>query len=108
MTIKVIETIVDVRFLYKEAVSPNQKALVGYMIKSGNTLNPIFGGAFNILRGIEKANRTHQIYNLYYITDNETAKKIIYIAQMAMDKKFEGFAFTDKEYKEIPKMLCEF
>lgn len=107
-TIKVGAAIVDIRLLYKKANTPAQRALLGYMTKTAVVTDPIFGGAFNLLRGIEWCMEGSVIYNLYPLEDSVTTKKIIHIAQLALDGEFDSFTIKAKEIENIIKCMNNF
>lgn len=106
MIIKVYCTIYEPITLYRKANTPAQRALVGYMTKAGLTNDSIFGGAFNVLRDIERCMRNEDIYELYNFEDTETKRKIIHIAQLALDGKLDRFAISERERNDIMKNLC--
>lgn len=107
-TIKVMATINDIRILYKKANSPAQRALLGYMTKAGVVTDSIFGGAFNLLRSIEWCTEGNVIYSLYPLEDSETTKKIIHIAQLALDGEFDAFSIKAREIENIIKCMNNF
>lgn len=107
MTIKIYETIHEPITLYRKANTPAQLALVGYIMTAGFVNDPILGGAFNVLKGIERCNSNDEIYELYSLVDNETKKKILYVVQLALDGKFDRFAITDRERNARLKNLCQ-
>ena len=107
MTIKIYDTIFDPIILYRKANTPAQRALVGYITKAGYANDAIFGGAFKLLRDIERCVNNEEIYELYSCVDNETKKKIIYITQLAMDGKFDRFTISERERNEILRNLCQ-
>ena len=107
MTIKVYDAIYDTMSIYKNANTSAQRALAGYIIKSGRTGDPIFGGAFALLQNIEYCNANREIYKLYPMVDKETEKKIIHVAQIAMDGKFDKFIISEKERQDTIKYLCQ-
>lgn len=104
-TIKVIATTIDVPTLYKKANTPAQRALLGYMVKAGLVTDPIFCGAFNVLRSIEWCMDGDEIYRLYPIEDSVTVNKIIDIAQSALDGCLDSFAFSEREIDKIIKYM---
>lgn len=104
-TIKVIATVVDVLALYKKAETSAQRALLGYMAKAGFITDIIHCGAFNLLRSIERCMGCNEIYSLYYIEDTATAKKIISIAQCALDGGYDAFSFSAREIDNIVKNI---
>lgn len=107
MTIKITETTYDALTLYRKANTDSQRALAGYIIKSGKINDPIFGGAFDLLRCIERCNETGEIYELYSLVDPETKKKIKHVAQIAIDGKFDKFMISERECQHTIKCLCE-
>lgn len=104
-TIKVVTATNDIRTLYKKAKTPAQRALVGYMVKTGEIANPIYGGAFNLLHCIEWCMDEEVIYRLYPIEDSNIVKKIVDIAQSALDGEFDSFSFSVKEIDNIIKCM---
>lgn len=107
-TIKVVATVNDIKMLYKKANSPAQRALLGYMTKVGVATDSIFGGAFNLLRSIEWCMEGNVIYTLYPLEDSETTKKIIHVAQLALDGEFDDFSIKAKEIENIIKYMNNF
>ena len=107
MTIKIYDTIYEPIILYRKANTHAQRALVGYITKAGLVHDPIFGGAFNVLRNIERCVKDEEIYELYSCVDSETKRKILYIAQLALDGKFDRFSISERERAEILKNLCQ-
>lgn len=107
-TIKVIVTTTDVPTLYKRANTTAQRALLGYMAKAGVITSPIFCGAFNVLRNIEWCMDGGEIYSLFPIEDTATVKKIIEIAQSALDGDFNSFAFSAREIDNIIRCMTSF
>lgn len=84
--------------LYKKAKTKSQRALLGYMAKGGFLRDPIYGGAFRLLREMES-------YAGIYIIQTEekpkVAMEIVRIAEAAMLGMWDDFAFTEKEVKNI-------
>ena len=107
MTIKIYDTVFDPMVLYRKANTPAQRALVGYMTKAGLAHDAIFGGAFKVLKEIERCMNNEEIYKLYNCVDAETEKRIIHVAQLALDGKFDRFAISERERNEILKNLCQ-
>lgn len=106
-TIKITDITYDTLTLYRKANTNAQKALAGYIIKSGQICNPIFGGAFALLRGIERCMMDREIYRLYPNTDYETERMIIHIAQLALDGKLNKFMLKESERINTIKCLTE-
>ena len=104
-TIKVMAKKTDIKILYKRARTSAQRALLGYMAKAGLITNPVFCGAFNVLRNIESCMDDREIYRLYPIEDSVTVANIIEIVQSAMDGSFNSFAFSTREIENIIKYM---
>lgn len=104
-TIKVIANTTDIRTLYKRARTSAQRALLGYMTKTGVATNPVFCGAFNVLRSIEWCMDGEEIYTLYPLEDSATVAKIIDIAQSALDGDFNSFSFSAREVDNIIRCM---
>lgn len=107
MTIKVDHKIFETLTLYKRAETSAQKALAGYIIRSGKVNDKYLGGAFHVLRQIERCNENGEVYELYPIVSSEEKKKIIGYVQMAMDGDFDKFAMSESERKNMIKCLGE-
>lgn len=107
MTIKIYDVVYEPITLYRKANTPAQRALVGYITKALCVNDPIFGGAFNVLKGIERCMQNEEIYELYSCVDSETKKKILYVVQLALDGKFDRFAISERERNETLKNLCQ-
>lgn len=107
-TIKVMATVSDIRTLYKKANTPTQRALLGYMTKAGVVTDPIFGGAFNLLRSIEWCMEGNVIYNLYPLEDSVITKKIVHVTQLALDGEFDSFSIKAKEIDNIIRCMNNF
>lgn len=107
MTIKIIDITYPTIELYKKANTMEQRGLAGYIIKAGETYNPVLGGAFKVLRDIQYCMSVSEIYRLYPLVDSTTEKKILHIAQMALDGQFDRFAISERERQTTIKALCE-
>ena len=107
-TIKIIATMNDIRIMYKKANTPAQRALLGYMVKTGVVTDTIFGGAFNLLHSIEWCMEGNVIYRLYPLEDVEATKKIIHVAQLALDGEFDSFSIKAKEIDNIMRCMNNF
>ena len=105
-TIKIALATHDITTLYKKANTEAQRALLGYIVKTGMTANPILCGAFNALRSIEHCMDTGEIYRLYPIEDSKTVTKIIDIAQSALDGEYDSFSFNAKEIDNIVRCMA--
>lgn len=91
--------------LYKKANTKNQRALLGYMAKGGFIRDPIYGGAFRLLREIEK----HA--GIYIVQTEEKpniAMEIIKIAESTMLGMWDDFAFSEREIKSISQQFGNF
>lgn len=105
--IKIIDIAFDTIALYKRANTQAQKALAGYIIKSGNVHDPIFGGAFALLCAVERCTTEMEIYKLIPTCDQVTERKILHVAQIALDGKLDKFAFSERERNDTIKYLSE-
>lgn len=88
--------------LYQKANTKSQRALVGYMVKAGYARDPIYGGAFSLLKRIENC---AGIYILDTTEDEQTAMEIIDIAESAMKGLWDAFQFTEKQLTDLK---CQF
>ena len=104
-TIKVVTAKNDIHTLYKKARTPAQRALLGFMVKTGAVSNSILGGAFNVLRNIEWCMDEREVYRLYPVEDSNTVSKIIDTVQSALDGDYNSFAFSTKEIDNIIKCM---
>ena len=105
--IKLYDIAYDILTLYRKAKTPAQRALAGYIIKSGKIDDPILGGAFYFLRQVEIAMETEEIYDIYSMVAPDVKKKIIHIAQLAIDGELDKFAMSERQIKDTIKYLCE-
>lgn len=84
--------------LYKKANTKTQRALLGYMAKGGFIRDPIYVGAFRLVREIEKCD------GIYVIDTDEqpnVVMEIVNIAECALKGMWDDFAFTEREIKTI-------
>lgn len=95
--IRVMETGSDIRCLYRQATTPNQRALVGYMVRKGKTDDTILGGALHLLREIEAAERNRTVYHLRIETPE--ARRIIEWVELAQLGALDRFALPAREIK---------
>lgn len=107
MTIKINHHTFETLTLYKRANTEAQRALAGYIIRSGKVGDPILGGAFHVLRKIEECNEEGEIYELYNLVCAEDKRKIIGYAQMAMDGDLDKFMIPETERRNMVKHLSE-
>ena len=105
--IKLYDTTFDIRSLYRKANTPAQRALAGYIIKAGLTVDTIFGGAFKLLCDVERCTDNGEIYMIHSYVDKEMEKKILYVAQCALDGTFDSFAIRKADIDSILKALAE-
>ena len=87
---------------YRKANTKTQRALLGYIIKAGLVDDPIYGGAFNLVREIESY---AGIYVLETKEHPSVAMEIIKIAENAMLGLYEDFAFSEREINTIITQL---
>jgi len=83
---------------YKKANTKTQRALLGYIIKGGHVSDPIYGGAFDLVREIEKC---VGVYLLQSAENYETVEAIVHIAESAMLGMWDDFAFSEREINTI-------
>ena len=105
MTIKINHHTYNTLTLYKRASTSAERAFAGYIIRSGKTNDPILGGAFDVLCKIERCMDTGEVYELYNLLTSEEKRKIIDYVQMAIDGKFDQFAFSETEKRNMIKYL---
>ena len=103
--IKVNRLYCEPQSLYKKANTKNQRALLGYMAKGGFIRDPIYVGAFRLVREIESN------AGIYVIQTEENPKitmEIIKIAESTMLGMWDDFAFTEREIKTISQQFGNF
>ena len=84
--------------LYKKANTKTQRALLGYMAKGGFLRDPMYYGAFKLVKEIE----SHAgVYVIHTEEKPEVAMEIIHIAEAAILGMWDDFAFTERELKNI-------
>ena len=96
--IKVSQMYYEPETLYKKAKTKSQRALLGYMAKGGFIRDPIYGGAFKLVREIESY---AGIYVLQTEEKPKFATEIIRIAESAILGMWDDFAFSEKDIKNI-------
>lgn len=103
---KAIETI-EIREVHWEPLSLYQKvnvqsfsqrALLGYMNKNGYLRDPIYGGAFSLLREFESYVGIPLV--IQKETDDEIAKEIYEIANNAKLGRYDRFALSQNFIRE--------
>ena len=95
--IRVMETASPMRNIYANATTPNQRALLGYIIRKGYTDDYVMLGALHLLREIEKANEKQILYQL--CLESPYARDIIELAELAQQGAFRQFALPAREVK---------
>lgn len=105
MTIKINHHTFETLTLYKRASTEAQRALAGYIIRSGKTNDSILGGAFHILCKVERCNKEGEIYELYNLLSATEKRKALEYVQMALDGDFDAFMFNETERKNMIKHL---
>ena len=83
----------------------SQRALLGYMNRNGYLRDPIYGGAFNLLRDFE--NYVGIPIVTQGATDDDVAKEIYEIANNAKLGKYDRFALTQNFIRETKVELEE-
>lgn len=101
--IRVMETAMPVRTIYTKATTPNQRALLGYIIRKGYTDDYVMLGALHLLREIEKANERKVLYQLCPETHN--AKYIIECCELAQQGAFDRFTMPAREIRKCIKLM---
>lgn len=91
-------------FMFQNAETKAQRALLGYMVKSGLATDPILGGAFNVLCKIEECERNNVIYIFSLCCEHEVATEIATIAEKAKLGEYNKYAFSKRE---LSKILCQ-
>lgn len=95
-SIKVCETYYEPISLYRKVntQSKSQMALLGYMRTDGYLRDPVYGGAFRLLRAMEK----YAGINIPIIK-TKTDQEIVDIAEKAMLGRWDEFAITESDVK---------
>ena len=105
MTIKVTHHTFEAFTLYKRAKTEAQRALAGFIIKSGKVNDPILGGAFHVLCKIERCNEYGEIYELYNLVSSQEKRKILDYVQMALDGELDDCMVSTTECNKMTKFL---
>lgn len=103
--IKILDTVVDMQTYYSKCNTDSTRGLVGFIIKTGQTTDPVLGGAFLALVKIEQCMFEREIYSLYPVCDRETERKILHVVQLALDGKFANIALNEREKANTIKFL---
>ena len=106
MTIKINHHVFETLVLYKRANTEAQRALAGYIIRSGKVNDPILGGAFHVLCKIERCNEEGEVYELYNLLSVTEKRKVLDYVQMALDGELDAFMFNEAERKNMMKHLA--
>lgn len=96
----------DVKSLYQESSTPARRALLGYMLKTGNTNDSVLGGAFSLVRDVEM--RNGKLYRVIPQVSRSQEKEIIAIAETAMAGGLKSFALTKREIKRTLRHISDF
>ena len=105
-TIFITATPWDVKSLYQESSTPARRALLGYMLKTGNANDPILGGAFSLIRDIEM--RNGRLYRITPQVSLQKEKEIIAIAETTMAGGLKGFTLSKREIKRALRNISDF
>ena len=87
--------------MYKKANTKTQRALLGYMVKSGLVTDHIWESAFNLLHEIEKCESKNMIYILNIGCEPDVATEIGNIAEQAKIGVYNKYAFSNWELAKI-------
>lgn len=106
-TIEIREVHWEPLSLYQKAnvQSLSQRALLGYMNKNGYLRDPIYGGAFSLLREFESYVGIPLV--IQKETDDEIAKEIYEIANNAKLGRYDRFALSQSFIRETKHELEE-
>ena len=104
--IKIVETVWDIKSLYKEANTPARRALAGYMLQTGKTNDVILGGAFSLLRDIESCKG--KVYRLESGTTPRNEKLIISNVELAIGGGLNKFALKEREIRKTLKRINDY
>lgn len=101
--IRVMETGNNIHYLYEHAETPNQRALLGYIIRKGYTDDLVLGGAFHLLREIERANAHNVVYRLS--VESQYGREIIEYAELAQQGAFNRFTLSAREVRKCIRLM---
>ena len=93
----------DIKSLYKEAKTPAQRALVGYMIETGKANDDLMGASFSVLRSVEKCKR--KLYYLVPEVGHQDERQIISIVETTMMGGLRKYALSKREIRRILKRM---
>lgn len=94
-----------VKAMYEKANTEPQRALLGYMIKSGYANNDTFCHAFYVLHTIEVIEARNGVYGFARKTSIENAKAIMHIVEAARRGTYNALRFSKKDIKKILRQL---
>lgn len=98
-------TYANIKDFYLDSTTPELRALLGYMLKTGNVHNPTLGGAFFVLRDIQCSNG---LYVLIPRVPQGKLKQILDIVDAAYAGDLREFALTPKEIRETLSALFKY
>lgn len=101
--IRVMETATPIERIYRQANTPNQRALLGYIIRKGYTDDYVLLGALHLLREIERANESKMLYQL--LLDGINAQYIVDFCELAQQGAFNPFAMSATEIRKCIKLM---
>lgn len=102
-TIEIKEVYYSVTALYQRANSENLRALLGYILKTGKTRDPLYTGAFSLVREIEDADEHGHIYGLMPISENSI--QIVAIAERAMQGRYDPWIISEREVRNTLALI---
>lgn len=105
-SIKIEETVYDIKSMYRKANTIAERSLLGFMIKAGYTNDSIFGGAFHVLHAVESCKGLYRL--LPYCNSKENEKKIIYIVEKALDGEWNDLAISQKDITYNLKRIADY
>lgn len=105
-SIKVMEIKYDIRTMYKKADALPERALLGLILKAGLTNDPIFGGAFAIVHAVGRCKGLYKL--LPYCDSKENERKILYIAEQALNGEWDDLALSKKDIAYNLKRLVDY
>lgn len=89
--------------MYKRSNTNAQRALLGYVVKSGLAADPILCGAFNTLCEVEQCIKENQLYIPVPCNDANIATEIYRVAENAMLGKYDRYSFSARDIHLILK-----
>ena len=101
--IHVMETTYHPKTFYTMASTPNQRALLGYMVRKGKMDSTILGGALHLLREVECAEHDGSVYHL--CLETPYAKRIIEWVELAQFGALNRFALSPREIQKCVRLM---